>query len=65
MSLYMYSLWIASATSLRKIYILESFRFMLGKPQRSTRKGFVKTQGQAKNIHLAANSEFIVNCLKL
>ena len=57
MSLYMYSLWIAFATSLRKIDILESFSFILGKPQRiNTRKGFVIYSRTSKE-HLPSSQQ--------
>jgi hypothetical protein len=57
--------WICDV-ALRKIYILESFSFILGKPQRITRKGFVIYSGTSKEYNncLAADSESTVNCRK-
>ena len=71
MSLYMYSLWIAFATSLRKIYTLVYTYWSLSVSSWENRKELIGqdlyTQEQAnKNICLAANSaESIVNCRKL
>ena len=67
MSLYMYSLCIAFATSLRKIYILESFSFILSKTAKKYQERIcnILKDKQLKNICLAANSKSIVNCRKL
>jgi hypothetical protein len=71
MSLYMYILCGLDLRRLRRrstqdLHILESFSFILGKPQRITRKGFVIYSRTSKeyNICLAADSESTVNCRK-